>query len=76
MQCLSSLLGVAEPDLNIRKNRTYEADAVGTERVTKTEPSAYELTLTRPLTDIDYAIYCHARNMLARRCHDLALKGI
>ena len=70
MQCLSNLLDVAEPDLNIWKNRTYDADAVGTERVTKTEPSAYELTLTRPLTDIDCVIYRHARTILARRCRD------
>jgi hypothetical protein len=67
LQCLSNLFAAPCSNLDIRRNRTYEADAVGTERVTKTEPGSHELALMQRLTDIDCIIYDHARKMLVER---------
>lgn len=72
---LSILLGTPEPPVEIRSNRTYYADARGTERVARTEPSAEQIALMQELTHCDIAIYNHARRMLKMRDSDVAAKS-
>jgi Sulfotransferase family len=64
---LAVLLGATVPPVEIRSNRTYYADAPGTEHVTKTEPSAEQFALMHELTRCDYGIYNHARQLFEKR---------
>ena len=69
MSLLAHVLGAPEPPhLDIRRNRTYHADADGTVAVTKTEPSADEIALLQSLNVLDSAVHAHARQLLERRC--------
>jgi hypothetical protein len=67
MHTLAILLGAPELAIAVRSNRTYYADAPGTERVTRTEPSPEQIALMQELTRCDRAIYNHARQMLEKR---------
>ncbi len=73
MHALSILLGAPEMPVEIRSNRTYYADAPGTERITKTEPSPEQVALMQELTRSDIAIYGHARKMLEKRVTEVCL---
>ncbi|WP_223291891.1 sulfotransferase family 2 domain-containing protein [Defluviicoccus vanus] len=67
MFLLAHVLGAPEPPVETRLNRTYHADADGTEAVAKTVPSAEDLALLQTLNTLDTALHDHARQMLERR---------